>query len=124
AGASDRLAQMLADHGLPDLKLAVDWQDVLSYGIAGTKTKPIQRTVLPLDSGFETADLAFISETDILGDRLARPRKKKRSNNFIAEYSSLTTGDLVVHIEHGIGRYEGLLTLSVDNAPHDCLELH
>ncbi|RYG00681.1 MAG: DEAD/DEAH box helicase, partial [Caulobacteraceae bacterium] len=81
------------------------------------------RVVLPLESGFETENLAVISETDILGDRLARPRRKRRASNFLAEASSLTPGDLVVHIDHGIGRYEGLKTLDVQGAPHDCLEL-
>jgi transcription-repair coupling factor (superfamily II helicase) len=79
--------------------------------------------VLPLEHGFETDSLAVISETDILGDRLARPTKRRRAQNFLAEASSLTPGDLVVHIDHGIGRYEGLKTLDVAGAPHDCLEL-
>ena len=32
-------------------------------------------------------------------------------------------GDLVVHQDHGIGRYDGLVTLTVSGAPHDCLRL-
>ncbi|MFW8695825.1 CarD family transcriptional regulator, partial [Mesorhizobium japonicum] len=72
---------------------------------------------------FVTDDVAVICETDILGDRLARPRKKRRASNFLAEASALTTGDLVVHLDHGIGRYEGLKTLDIQQAPHDCLEL-
>ena len=32
-------------------------------------------------------------------------------------------GDLVVHADHGIGRYEGLETLAVGGAPHDCLRI-
>ena len=122
-GSSDRLGAMLADHGMGNLKLASSWADALAFGVAGTKVKPIQRAVLPLDHGFETESLVVISETDILGDRLARPRKRRRAQNFLAEASSLTPGDLVVHIEHGIGRYEGLKTLSVNDAPHDCLAL-
>ncbi|MGZ3273361.1 MAG: transcription-repair coupling factor, partial [Caulobacteraceae bacterium] len=89
---------------------------------AADPKKP-QRAVLPLEHGFETENLAVISETDILGDRLARPRKKRRAANFLAEASALTPGDLVVHIDHGIGRYDGLKTLDVQGAPHDCLEL-
>ena len=84
-----------------------DWADAQSFGVAGTKAKPPQRAVLPVENGFETADLAVISETDILGDRLSRPRRKRRAQNFLAEATSLTAGDLVVHIDHGIGRYEG-----------------
>lgn len=122
-GSSDRLGAMLADHGLGQTRLAANWADAMAFGIAGTKAKPVQRAVLPLDHGFETESLAVISETDILGDRLARPRKRRRASNFLAEASSLSQGDLVVHVEHGIGRYEGLKTLSVNDAPHDCLEL-
>ena len=66
----------------------------------------------------------MISETDILGDRLARPRRRRRASNFLAEATALAQGDLVVHIDHGIGRYDGLKTLDVMGAPHDCLELH
>ncbi|HWU48571.1 MAG TPA: transcription-repair coupling factor [Asticcacaulis sp.] len=122
-GSSDRLGQMLADHGLEGLRLAKDWNDAQSFGVAGAKVKPIQRAVIPLDHGFETESLAVISETDILGDRLVRPRKRRRAQNFLAEASSLSPGDLVVHIEHGIGCYEGLRTLDVAGAPHDCLDL-
>ena len=69
--------------------------------------------------------VAVISEQDILGDRLVRPRKASRKlDNFISEVTSLAAGDLVVHVEHGIGRFIGLQTLEVGGAPHDCLELH
>jgi transcription-repair coupling factor (superfamily II helicase) len=118
-GSSDRLGHMLSDHGLKSLPLASYWDQAK----AADPKKP-QRVVLPLDHGFETDSLAVISETDILGDRLARPRKRRRASNFLAEASALTTGDLVVHIDHGIGRYAGLKTLDVQGAPHDTLELH
>ena len=110
---------MLADHGLKNVPLAPYWDAAKA---ADPKTP--QRVVLPLEAGFETDNLAVISETDILGDRLARPRRRRRASNFLAEASALTPGDLVVHIDHGIGRYEGLKTLEVQGAPHDCLELH
>ena len=118
-GSSERLGAMLADHGLKGISLAPYWQAAK----AADPKKP-QRVVLPLDAGFETDTLAVISETDILGDRLARPRKRRRASNFLAEASALAPGDLVVHVDHGIGRYEGLKTLEVMEAPHDCLELH
>jgi transcription-repair coupling factor (superfamily II helicase) len=118
-GSSERLGAMLGDHGLKNIAFAPYWQAAKA---ANPKTP--QRVVLPLDNGFETDTLAVISETDLLGDRLARPRKRRRASNFLAEASSLTVGDLVVHIDHGIGRYMGLKTLQVQDAPHDCLELH
>lgn len=117
-GSSERLAAMLSDHGLTHVVAVRDWADVQ----AAPKDLYL-RGVLPVEHGFVTEDLAVISETDILGDRLARPRKKRRASNFLAEASALTTGDLVVHLDHGIGRYEGLRTLDIQDAPHDCLEL-
>ena len=117
-GSSDRLSHMLADHGLEKLPLAPYWD-----AARAADPKRPQRVILPLDSGFETDSLAVISETDILGDRLARPRRRRRAANFLAEASALTPGDLVVHIDHGIARYEGLKTLDVQGAPHDTLEL-
>jgi transcription-repair coupling factor (superfamily II helicase) len=117
-GSSDRLGSMLADHGLKNISLAPYWDAARS-----ADPKIPQRVVLPLEAGFETDSLAVVSETDILGDRLSRPRRKRRASNFLAEASALTQGDLVVHIDHGIGRYEGLKTLDIQGAPHDTLEL-
>ncbi|HEY9216554.1 MAG TPA: transcription-repair coupling factor [Phenylobacterium sp.] len=117
-GSSERLSAMLADHDLTRVPFAAYWDQAKA-----ADPKVPQRVVLPLEAGFETDELAVISETDILGDRLARPRRRRRASNFLAEASSLTPGDLVVHIDHGIGRYDGLKTLDVQGAPHDCLEL-
>ena len=117
-GSSDRLSVMLADHGLDHVVAVRDWDDVLK-----APKDLYLRAVLPVEHGFTTDQVAVISETDMLGDRLARPRRKRRASNFLAEASALTTGDLVVHLDHGIGRYEGLKTLEIQSAPHDCLEL-
>jgi transcription-repair coupling factor (superfamily II helicase) len=117
-GSSDRLGHMLGDHGLKKTAFVADW----SAALAADKQQRL-RAVLPLDHGFETADLAVISETDILGDRLARPKKRRRASNFIADAGSLSVGDFVVHIENGIGRYDGLKTLDIAGAAHDCLQL-
>ena len=118
-GSSERLGAMLADHGLKDIAFSPYWQ-----AAKAADPKRPQRVVLPLETGFETEALAVISETDIMGDRLSRPRRRRRAQNFLAEAAALTPGDLVVHIDHGIGRYEGLKTLDIQGAPHDCLELH
>jgi transcription-repair coupling factor (superfamily II helicase) len=117
-GSSERLAAMLSDHGLQHVIAVRDWRDVQAapQGV-------YLRGVLPVEHGFTTDDLAVVSETDILGDRLARPKRKRRASNFLAEASALTAGDLVVHLDHGIGRYEGLKTLDIQQAPHDCLEI-
>ena len=117
-GSSERLSVMLADHGLDHVVAVRNWDDVLK-----APKDLYLRAVLPVEHGFTTDQVAVISETDMLGDRLARPKRKRRASNFLAEASALTTGDLVVHLDHGIGRYEGLKTLEIQQAPHDCLEL-
>ena len=81
--------------------------------------------VWPLEHGFVLDGLEVIGEEDILGDRLSRPQRKRRpSERFIAEAAALSEGDLVVHREHGVGRYEGLVTLEIQFARHDCLQAH
>ena len=79
---------------------------------------------MQLDHGFTTADVALLTEQDMLGDRLVRrARRKKSADAFLSELAALTPGDLVVHAEHGIGRYEGLTQIPVQSAPHDCVAL-
>ena len=119
-GARERMSHVLADHGLANLTPVGSWQEAL------TLPKPqVALAVLGLESGFETADAAVIGEQDILGDRLVRPRRAAhRAENFIAEVTSLAAGDLVVHVDHGIGRFVGLRAIEAAGAPHDCLEIH
>ncbi|HYG47729.1 MAG TPA: transcription-repair coupling factor [Allosphingosinicella sp.] len=84
----------------------------------------IALAVLPLDHGFTTADVALLTEQDMLGDRLVRRRKRRKSADaFMSELATLTPGDLVVHSDHGIGRYEGLTQIPVGTSPHDCVAL-
>jgi transcription-repair coupling factor (superfamily II helicase) len=119
-GARERMSHVLADHGLPNLINVASWAEALR------QPKPqIALAVLGLEAGFETGNAAIIGEQDILGDRLVRPRRAaRRAENFIAEATSLAAGDLVVHVDHGIGRFVGLKTVEAAGAPHDCLELH
>ena len=119
-GARDRMSHVLADHKLLNLSPVASWPQALSL------PKPaVALAVLGIESGFETADAAIISEQDILGDRLVRPRRAmRRADNFIAEATSLAPGDLVVHVDHGIGRFVGLQAIHAAGAPHDCLEIH
>src|SRR5205085_7631976 len=102
-GARERLSGLLEDHGLKSQKIADSWQEAL-----GSKTQP-SLLVLPLDHGFTTPDVAVLTEQDMLGDRLVRRRtKRKAAAAFLDEPATPSPGDLVVHADHGIGRYEGL----------------
>ena len=119
AGSRDRLAGVLADHGVDPVVRPETWAAArdLPGGSVGV-------LVLGLEHGFETGDMVVFSEQDILGDRLARPpRRVRRGENFIAEAAHLEVGDMVVHVDHGIGRFDGLETLTLNGAPHDCVRL-
>jgi transcription-repair coupling factor (superfamily II helicase) len=118
-GALDRLKQVLGDHGLARTRR------LQTFPEAGTLEKgEIGLAVLGLESGFETEDLAVVAEQDILGDRMIRAKARKpKGSNFLTEVAGLAEGDLVVHVDHGIGRFTGLKTITAAGAPHDCLEL-
>ena len=119
-GARERMAHVLADHKLHNLNNAASWPQALAV-----PKHAVALIVLGIESGFETDDTAIISEQDILGDRLVRPRRaQRRADNFIQEATSLAAGDLVVHVDHGIGRFVGLQAITAAGAPHDCLEIH
>ena len=115
AGSAERLVGVMEDHGLGALPRV--------YSLEAARKAELSIAELPLEKGYVASDIAIISEPDVLGDRLAAPRRKRKSANFISEAASLNTGDLVVHVDHGVGRYEGLKTLELTGAPHDCLEL-
>jgi transcription-repair coupling factor (superfamily II helicase) len=119
-GSRERMAHVLNEHGLHNLAPVASWPQALAL-----PRPQVALAVLGIDTGFETADVAVISEQDILGERLVRPRRQsKRAENFIAEVTGLAAGDLVVHVDHGIGRFSGLRAIEAAGAPHDCLEIH
>ena len=118
-GSADRLENLLHEHGVVTPTRVADWA-----GFERLPTGAIGSAVLPIEHGYTTAQTMLLTEQDILGERLARPaRRRAKSEQFIAEVSALQPGDLVVHIDHGVGRYDGLETLDVAGAPHDCLRI-
>src|SRR5690606_2724052 len=118
AGTRDRMAQVLQDHGLTNPRMAENWRDAETTSAATTSL-----VVLPLETGFETKDLLVLSEQDILGERILRPQRKKKASDALTEAASLNAGDLVVHVDHGIGRFLGLKVIQAAGAPHECVEL-
>ena len=123
-GARERLKGLLADEGLGG---AVLLDDLRAIGPLET-AQGLYLTVWPLEAGFEAPEaagnLCVISEQDVLGERLlARPKRRRKAENFLTEAQSLSPGDLVVHVSHGVGRYRGLETITALGAPHDCVLL-
>ncbi len=118
-GSRERLKIMLKDAGIARIKNCHSREDLMKV-----KKNELGIAILILENGFTTDDLTVLSEQDILGDRLARKTKKrKKADNFLTEVSSLDVGDLVVHVDHGIGRFEGLETLTALGNAHDCLKI-
>ncbi len=119
-GSRDRMAAVLQDRGIGATVNVSSWVQLQGLG-----KKEVGLSVLSLESGFETPQFAIIGEQDVLGDRIVRnKRKSKRGADVLTEATSLDVDDYVVHVEHGIGRFVGLKTIDVGNAPHDCLEIH
>ena len=117
-GARERLEGLLHDQGLKDTTRIADFRDV-PEGRGG-----VFLAVWALEHGFEGRGLTVISEQDVLGERLIRaPRRKRRAEDFLTEAQSLSPGDLVVHVDHGVGRYLGLEVITALGAAHECLAL-
>ncbi len=118
-GSRARIASIVTEAGTP-VALAESWQEALG---ASTKGKPVA-LVLPLEAGFANDQIDLITEADMLGDRLVRRKKRRKSADaFLAELQALNAGDLVVHIDHGIGKYLGLEAIPVGKSQHDCVML-
>ncbi len=115
-GARERLSGLIEDEGLAETIAVADGRRI---GKAG-----LHLAVWALEHGFEAPDMTVISEQDVLGDRLIRkPKRRRKAENFLTEAQSLSPGDLVVHVDHGIGRYIGLEVVTAAGAAHECLLL-
>jgi transcription-repair coupling factor (superfamily II helicase) len=119
-GSRERISHVLAEHGLK----TSEYVSSLSQALELPRDK-VALAVIGLEEGFEAGDLAVIGEQDMLGDRIVGGRRKsRRAQDFLTEVTALSVGDLVVHVDHGIGRFAGLKVIEAAGAPHDCLELH
>jgi transcription-repair coupling factor (superfamily II helicase) len=117
-GSRERIAALLRENGLKTETIEA-WAEYprIRRGVIGLMTVALER-------GFVADKLAIVGEQDLLGERISRPaRRRKRADQFIAEATEIAEGDLVVHQDYGIGRYDGLEKIMVGDAPHDCLRL-
>ncbi|MTI01687.1 transcription-repair coupling factor [Roseibium sp. RKSG952] len=115
-GARERLTGLIEDEGLAEAIPVTGGERIGKRGL--------HLAVWALEHGFETPDLTVIAEQDVLGDRLIRqPKKRRKAENFLTETQSLSPGDLVVHVDHGIGRYMGMEVVTAAGAAHECLLL-
>ncbi len=122
AGRRETILEIFNAHGLY-LKQFSSWQEFLA------DTESMGLTVGPLEQGAIVGDpqIAVISESQLFGERAQqkrlRKRKKQDTDAIVRNLTELTIGAPVVHEEHGVGRYQGLVTLNVDEIPADYIYL-
>jgi transcription-repair coupling factor (superfamily II helicase) len=132
AGRQQVLLDLLRDNGLRALSCP-DWNTLLAG--APTDGGPLlfeedcAVIQLPLGSGFilRTANIALVAEADLFAERVPQRRRRKRQTeapeNIVQSLAELKTGGPVVHLDHGVGRYLGLVTLDVDGQKQEFLLL-
>lgn len=122
-GRRESLLELLNKHDL-NPTIIDNWQAFLH------SDAPLCLTIAPLEQGLvlEDSQLTIISETQLFGERVAQRRLRKKSKQrdtdaIIRNLTELTVGAPVVHEEHGVGRYQGLITLDVGEMDVEFLHL-
>jgi transcription-repair coupling factor (superfamily II helicase) len=121
AGQVERLIALLHDHGFP----ANTWQQPFPHQPVEGRP-PFYCLKGELSAGFISHDgqLAFVTEEELFGKGIRhRPQTKSPTAKFFSTLDDLKEGDLVVHLQHGIGRYLGLRRLEVQEFTSDYLLL-
>ena len=121
AGRREVLLEMLAR-----LKLKPAEVEGWPTFVAGSERLGI--TVAPLDEGLFVDDLALIAESQLFGQRVLQRRRREKArdgaaDNVIKNLTELHEGAPVVHIDHGVGRYLGLITLEIEDQSAEFLAL-
>ena len=120
-GQVDRLLALFGEHDLP----AVPWKPQC-WSQGALKKQPFYLLQGDLSSGFVSAEgrCAVITEEELFAKGLRhRPAPKSKTATFLSSLEDLSVGDYVVHVQHGIGRYQGLKRLSVRDFESDYLIL-
>ena len=123
-GSLERLEKIFNDYGLNDIGKfkSCNYNTNINHFEFIPEKRNLCLGILPIEQGFKVAGLVVISEQDILGSRLYRQRKyNKKIKNPLQNFSEINIGDLVVHVDHGIGKYTGFKSIFADKIPHDCL---
>jgi len=84
-------------------------------------------TIAPLDEGLQLDDVALVAESPLFGQRVMQRRRREKGrdagDNVIKNLTELREGAPVVHIDHGVGRYQGLVTLEIEGQAQEFLLL-
>ena len=125
AGRRETLTDLLAEYGLRPEAVA----DPLAFIADGPK---LGLGISPLFAGFQLGEIAFVTEAELFaGSPSARARRSAREaqrkasvDNWLRDLTELKIGDPVVHEQHGIGRYQGLIHMDLGEGDTEFLELH
>lgn len=120
-GRRELLSELLRQEGLRAAE-AADWA-----GFAAS-TERAMVTVAPLDAGLllPAADVAIITEHELYGQRPRARRRQRRVRDpeqILRDLTDLHAGAPIVHADHGVGRYQGLTTITIDGVPTEFLTL-
>jgi len=114
---ASHLQSLLLGHKL-HLPIISAWQENTALPAAIVGGSLSHGFTLPADG------LVFIAEEEIFGERRHHRHVRPRPvADYLTGLSQLTTGDFVVHVDHGVGRYQGLRHLSVAGTEGDYLHL-
>jgi transcription-repair coupling factor (superfamily II helicase) len=120
AGRREVLLELLA-------RLKLKPREVASWPEFTASKERLGITIAPLDDGLLLDDLALIAESPLFGQRVMQRRRREKSrdggDNVIKNLTELREGAPVVHIDHGVGRYLGLITLEIDGQAAEFLAL-
>ncbi|WP_415755016.1 transcription-repair coupling factor [Pseudomonas leptonychotis] len=120
AGRREVLLELLAR-----LKLKPNEFD--SWPAFTTSKERLGICIAPLDDGLLLEDLALVAESPLFGQRVMQRRRREKSrdggDNVIKNLTELREGSPVVHIDHGVGRYLGLVTMEFDGQAAEFLAL-
>ena len=122
SGRRETMLELLARHGLKP-KLFAEWHDFL------LASAPLGLTVAALERGavLDEPAIAIISESQLFGERAQqrrlRRRKQQETDAIVRNLTELGIGAPVVHEEHGVGRYHGLITLLIGDIEAEFLHL-
>ena len=127
AGRREALLPLMQKAGMQP-QMADGWQNFLHN--ATQKNVPCQLTVGELDRGFWSSkdNILVLAESQLYGERILQRRRRKTSDasapeNAFRSLGELTPGTPVVHIDHGVGRYQGLTYMQIDGQQHELLLL-
>lgn len=114
-----------------DLKLSILNEKTDFKGVLDASSKQdYLLAITPCEAGFidEENQIAFISEADLIGrfeqKNQSKNRKSKQTEQLIQSLAELSIGEPVVHLDHGVGRYQGLITIETNQIPAEYLVLY